>query len=79
MKLSNIKLVLGLLMFFALYLSYNIPTVKIQKILQIGSTSLALIAMLYVFRHPGEQDKKWTNLCLVVLIAATLVGYIIVK
>jgi drug/metabolite transporter (DMT)-like permease len=79
MKLSNIKLLIGLLVFFALYLSYNIPVVKIQKLTQIGSTALALVGMFLVFRHPQEQDKKWLNLTLMVLLAATLVGYAIVK
>lgn len=79
MKLSNIKLALGVLIFFSLYLSYNIPVVKLQKISQIGTTALALAAMVYIFRHPDEKDKKWLNLTLIVLITATLVGYAIVK
>jgi hypothetical protein len=77
MKSSNIKFAIGFLVFFALYLSYNIPVIKIQKIVQITSTGLALLGMIYIFRK--EETKRWQNLTLIVLLAATFVGYCIVK
>ncbi len=77
MKPSNLKIAVAILVFMALYGSYNIPGVKIQKAIQVACTLLSLGAMVLILRHPEEQKKKWWNITLTVLLVATLVGFFI--
>lgn len=79
MKPFNLKIAVALLVFIALYGSYNVPVVKIQKLIQVVSTLLSIGCMVFILRHPEEQTKKWWNISLTVLLLATLVGFIIGK
>ena len=79
MKPSNLKIAVAILVFFALYGSYNIPLVKAQKAIQVVCTLLSIGCMVLIIRNPGEQKKKWWNISLTVLLLATLVGFMIGK
>ncbi|WP_367913205.1 hypothetical protein [Leadbetterella sp. DM7] len=79
MKLSNLKIAVALLVFMALYGSYNIPGVKAQKVIQVICTLLSIACMVLIIRNPAEQKKKWWNVSLAVLLLVTLVGFIIGK
>ncbi len=79
MKPSNLKIAVAILVFVALYGSYNIPVVKAQKLVQVVSTLLSIACMVLIIRNPSEQKKKWWNISLTVLLLATLVGFVIGK
>ncbi len=79
MKPSHLKIAVAVLVFIALYGSYNIPVVKAQKIVQVTSTLLSIGCMALIIRNPSEQKKKWWNISLTVLLLATLVGFVIGK
>lgn len=79
MKPYNLKLAVVLLVFVALYGSYNVPVVKAQKIVQVASILLSIGCMVLILRNPSEQKKKWWNITLTVLLLATLVGFMIGK
>ena len=79
MKPFNLKLAVVVLVFLALYGSYNVPVVKAQKIIQVGSILLSIGCMVLTLRNPAEQKKKWWNISLTVLLLATLVGFMIGK
>ena len=79
MKPSNLKIAVAVLVFFALYGSYNIPVIKAQKAVQVVSVLLSLGCMALLLRHPDEQRKKWWNITLTVLLLATLIGFFIGK
>jgi cell division protein FtsW (lipid II flippase) len=74
-KPSNLKLAVAILVFVALYLSYNIPGAFGQKIVQIASLVSSLFLMFVIMRNPEERGKKWLNIILSVLILATLLTY----
>lgn len=79
MKPSNLKIAVAILIFFALYGSYNIPMVKAQKAIQVITTLLSIGCMVLLIRNPEERNKKWWNISLTVLLLATLVGFMIGK
>lgn len=79
MKPSNLKIAVAILVFIALYGSYNVPVIKAQKIVQVISTLMSIGCMVLIIRHPSEQKKRWWNITLTVLLLATLVGFIIGK
>ncbi len=79
MKPFNLKLAVVVLVFLALYGSYNVPVVKAHKIIQVGSILLSIGCMVLILRNPAEQKKKWWNISLTVLLLATLVGFMIGK
>lgn len=79
MKPSNLKIAVAILIFFALYGSYNIPVAKAQKAIQVVCTLLSIGCMVLIIRNPEEQQKKWWNISLTVLLLATLVGFMIGK
>lgn len=79
MKPSNLKIAVAVLVFIALYGSYNIPVVKAQKIVQVITILLSIGCMVLIIRNPAEQKKKWWNISLAVLLLATLVGFMIGK
>lgn len=79
MKPFNLKLAVVVLVFFALYGSYNVPVVKAQKIIQVVSILLSIGCMVLILRNPSEQKKRWWNISLTVLLLATLVGFMIGK
>ncbi|MCD8540025.1 MAG: hypothetical protein LRY55_09835 [Leadbetterella sp.] len=79
MKPANLKIAVAILVFMALYGSYNIPVVKAQKVIQVVSTLLSIGCMVLLIRNPAEQKKKWWNITLTVLLVATLVGFMIGK
>jgi len=79
MKPFNLKIAVVILIFIALYGSYNVPGVKVQKLIQVVSILLSIGCMAFILRHPEEQKKKWWNISLTVLLLATLVGFIIGK
>lgn len=79
MKPSQLKIAVAVLVFIALYGSYNIPVVKAQKVIQVLSTLMSIGCMVLLLRNPAEQKKKWWNITLTVLLVATLVGFVIGK
>lgn len=79
MKPYNLKVAVVILVFVALYASYNVPVVKAQKVVQVASTLLSIGGMVLILRNPSEQKKKWWNITLTVLLVATLVGFMIGK
>ncbi|MBX2954180.1 MAG: hypothetical protein KF870_16895 [Leadbetterella sp.] len=79
MKPANLKLAVVLLVFFALYGSYNVPMVKAQKAIQVVSTLLSIGCLVLLIRNPAEQHKRWWNISLTVLLLVTLVGFMIGK
>ncbi len=76
-KPSNLKIAVALLVFVALFASYNVPGAVGQKVVQIISLVTSLFFMFMIMRNPIEKDKKWLNIILSVLLLATLVAYTI--
>jgi cell division protein FtsW (lipid II flippase) len=74
-KPSNLKIAVAILVFVALFASYNIPGAAGQKVVQIISLVSSLFFMFLIMRNPLERGKKWLNIILSVLLLATLVAY----
>lgn len=78
-KPSNLKAIIAILVFIALFGSYQIPIASVQKVVQVICLAVCLICMFLIMRDPEEQGKKWLNIILSILLLATLVAYIIAK
>lgn len=78
-KTSIIKIAIALLVFMALYGSFQIPVPFIQKIIQVTCLGLALVGMFLVMRTPEESGKRILNIVLSVAILACLLAFLFVK
>lgn len=74
-KPSNLKAAIAILVFVALFASYNVPGAVGQKVVQILSLVTSLFLLFVIMRNPEEKSKKWLNIVLFVLLLATLVAY----
>lgn len=75
LKPSYLKLGIALLVFVALFASYQVPIVSAQKFIQVISLGISIFLMLIIMRNPMESSKRWLNLFLIALLSASLLAY----
>lgn len=76
--LKNIKLLkigVGLCVFMALFFSYQLPFGKLQTSFKALSLGVGILLMLVIMNFKSEAPRKWWNMALIIVLAATLILY----